>query len=361
MASKLDAYRGCLLGLAVGDAMGMPVDDMRWAEIEENYGPRGLLGYDPGSDYAEITSYTQVCAYICNALLLSVSRGKGDQKLEYVKLGLREWTRSQQFARDPERSFCWVAKLPGLRRRHCRDARMLDTLRLWFNGIPQPGGNQYNTPGSLTSAIAVGMFFHEQRMQPMQVGELAAQIVSLTHGDPHAFLSAAVLAYAITGILHEPELPLADQFRSAISVMFHQFKETYPQAKTVAATLSAAVERAQGAEPMDEVMEALNCYSAMDCLAGAIYAALANEEDFDTAMLTAVNHSGYSSAVASITGAILGAKMGDSSLPDFYLESLEVVKPLRQLADDMRSFTPTKGLFDDDWDQKYVQGIPLVN
>lgn len=359
MASKLDAYRGCLLGLAVGDAMGMPVDDMRWAQIEENYGPRGLLGYDPGSDYAEITSYTQVCAYICNALLLSVSRGKGDQKLEYVKLGLREWTRSQQFARDPERSFCWVAKLPGLRRRHCRDARMLDTLRLWFNGIPQPGGNQYNTPGSLTSAIAVGMFFHEQRMQPMQVGELAAQIVSLTHGDPHAFLSAAVLAYAITGILHEPELPLADQFRSAISVMFHQFKETYPQAKTVAATLSAAVERAQGAEPMDEVMEALNCYSAMDCLAGAIYAALANEEDFDTAMLTAVNHSGYSSAVASITGAILGAKMGDSSLPDFYLESLEVVKPLRQLADDMRSFTPTKGLFDDDWDQKYVQGIPL--
>ena len=359
MANKLCAYRGCLLGMAVGDAMGLPVDDMRWAEIEANYGPRGLLGYDPGSDYAEITSYTQVCAYICNALLLSVSRGKGDQKLEYVKLGLREWTRSQQFARDPERSFCWVAKLPGLRRRHCRDARMLDTLRLWFNGIPQPGGNQYNTPGSLTSAIAVGMFFHEQRMQPMQVGELAAQIVSLTHGDPHAFLSAAVLAYAITGILHEPELPLADQFRSAISVMFHQFKETYPQAKTVAATLSAAVERAQGAEPMDEVMEALNCYSAMDCLAGAIYAALANEEDFDTAMLTAVNHSGYSSAVASITGAILGAKMGDSSLPDFYLESLEVVKPLRQLADDMRSFTPTKGLFDDDWDQKYVQGIPL--
>ena len=359
MASKLDAYRGCLLGLAVGDAMGMPVDDMRWEAIEENYGPRGLLGYNPGSDFAEITSYTQVCAYICNALLLSVSRGNGDNKLDFVKLGLKEWTRSQQFARDPERSFCWVAKLPGLRRRHCRDARMLDTLRLWVSGIPQPSVNQYNTPGSLTSAIAVGMFFHEKRMSPMQVGELAAQIVSLTHGDPHAFLSAAVLAYAITGILNEPALPLAEQFRSAISVMFHQFRERYPEAKTVAATLSAAVERAQGAEPMDEVMEALNCYSAMDCLAGAIYAALANEGDFDTAMITAVNHSGYSSAVASIAGAILGAKMGDSELPDFYLESLEVVKPLRQLADDMVSFTPTKGLFDDDWDQKYVQGIPL--
>lgn len=361
MAAKLDAYRGCLLGLAVGDAMGMPVDDMRWEAIEENYGPHGILGYDLRSDYAEITSYTQVCAYICNALLLSVSRGKGDSKLDFVKLGLKEWTRSQQFARDPERSFCWVAKLPAFRRRHCRDARMLDTLRLWALGAPEKSANKYNTPGSLTSAIAVGMFFHEKRMTPMQVGELAAQIVALTHGDPHAFLSAAALAYAVTGILNEPELPLADQFTAAISAMFHQFRERFPEAKTVAATLRGAVERSKGAEPMDEVMEALNCYSAMDCLAGAIYAALANEEDFDTAMITAVNHSGYSSAVASVTGAILGARMGDSALPDFYLESLEPLKPLRQLADDMVSFTPTKGLFDDDWDQKYVQGIPLFN
>ena len=54
MASKLDAYRGCLLGLAVGDAMGLPVDDMRWAQIEENYGPRGLLGYDPGAVSCEM-------------------------------------------------------------------------------------------------------------------------------------------------------------------------------------------------------------------------------------------------------------------------------------------------------------------
>lgn len=360
MASNLDAYRGCLLGLAVGDAMGLPVDDMRWAAIEENYGPRGLLGYNPGTEFAEITSYTQVCAYLCNALLLSVSRGKGDNKLDFVKLGLKEWTRSQQFARDPEHSYCWVAKLPAFRRRHCRDARMLDTLRLWALGTPEHPANKYNTPGSLTGAIAVGMFFHEKRMEPMQIGPLAAQIVALTHGEPCAFLSAAVLAYAITGILNEPTLPLADQFRSAIGAMYHQFRETHPEAKTVAATLSAAVERAQGAEPMDEVMESLNCYSAMDCLAGSIYAALANEEDFDTAMITAVNHSGYSSAVASITGAILGAKMGDSALPDFYLESLEVVKPLRQLSDDMVSFTPTKGLFDDDWDQKYVQGIPLI-
>ena len=359
MADKLNAYRGCLLGLAVGDAMGMPVDDMTWGQIQESYGPHGLLGYDLRSDFAEITSYTQVAAYICNALLLSVSRGKGSQYLDFVKLGLKEWTRSQQFARDPEGSYCWVAKLPAFRRRYCRDARMLDTLRLAAMGFPEKGPNKYNTPGSLTAAVAVGMFYNPERLTPPQIGDLAVRIVGLTHGDPCAFLSAAVLAYAITGILMEPELSLEEQFTAAIAAVDHQFRSKYSETYTVTATLSAAVERAKAAEPMGQVMESLQCYSAMNCLAGAIYAAIANSEDFDTAMITAVNHSGYSSAVAGITGAILGAKMGHNALPDFYLESLEPVKELCQLADDMLSGTPDKGIFDDDWDQKYVQGTPL--
>ena len=360
MANNLDAYRGCLLGLAVGDAMGMPVDDMTLEQIRENYGPHGLLGYDLRGDFAEITSYTQVAAYICNALLLSVSRGKGDKKLEYVKLGLKEWTRSQQFARDPENSYCWVAKLPAFRRRYCRDVRMLDTLRLAAMGFPEKGPNKYNTPGSLTAAISVGMFYNPQRLTPPQIGELAVQVVSLTHGDPAAFLSAAVLAYTITGILMERALPLEDQFSSAISAMEYQFRSKYSQAAEVAATLRAALERAKAAEPMSQVMESLQCYSALSCLAGAIYASVANQHDFDTAMITAVNHSGYSSAVAAITGSLLGAKMGYAALPDFYVESLEPVNALCQLADDMVSGTPAKGLFDDDWDQKYVQGLPLL-
>jgi len=35
------------------------------------------------------------------------------------------------------------------------------------------------------------------------------------------------------------------------------------------------------------------------------------------------------------------------------------VDALCTLADDMVSFTPSKGLFDDDWNTKYVQGLPL--
>ena len=55
MAELQSAHRGCLLGLAVGDAMGYAVDSKTWAEIQEDYGPNGLLGYDLVNGYADIT------------------------------------------------------------------------------------------------------------------------------------------------------------------------------------------------------------------------------------------------------------------------------------------------------------------
>ena len=56
MAARQSSYRGCLLGMAVGDAMGNTVDSRSWQEIQEDYGPNGLLGYDLVNGYADVTS-----------------------------------------------------------------------------------------------------------------------------------------------------------------------------------------------------------------------------------------------------------------------------------------------------------------
>ena len=141
MDTESSAYRGCLLGLAVGDALGYSVDDKSWEQIQEAYGPNGLLGYDLQGDYADVTSYTQIPAYLCNALLLSISRKGIDNRMAYITLGLKEGARSQQYYRDPEHSYCWIAKLPVFRRRHCRDPRMLDTLRVQAFGTPEKPAN----------------------------------------------------------------------------------------------------------------------------------------------------------------------------------------------------------------------------
>ena len=114
-----------------------------------------------------------------------------------------------------------------------------------------------------------------------------------------------------------------------------------------------------GAEDAQSCIEQMRCDTAAECLAGALYAALSSPEDFDGAMILSVNHSGRSAAVGALTGAILGAKLGAEALPDFYLESLEAADILEQLARDLALGSPTAGLFDDDWDHKYTQGLPV--
>ena len=41
----LDRYRGCLLGGAVGDALGYPVELLSLSDIRARYGPAGNTSY----------------------------------------------------------------------------------------------------------------------------------------------------------------------------------------------------------------------------------------------------------------------------------------------------------------------------
>ena len=359
LENLLDTYQGCLLGMAVGDAMGYAIDNKSWAEIQDNYGPNGLLGYDLQEDeYVQITSYTQLAAFLCNGLLLSVSRRRADH-LQYGKLALQEWVRSQQFYRDPEPGHCWISKIPQLRRRCCPDARMLDNLRLGMYGELNRPRNNSNAPGAITAAVAVALFYNPQRLMPEQVGTLSAELIALTHGNPEAFLSGVVLAYTLASILQEPELPLEQQFMQAIAVMDGQFRPRFHQAEEIAGQLRRAIALSRsGTVGVQEGMEQLGCLDAAGCLAGAMFACLSAPSDFDSAIITAVNHSGMSAAVGAVVGAILGAKLGKEALPAFYLESLDCGSTLELLAEDLLCGTPAAGIFDDSWDHKYVQGMP---
>ena len=356
MEREVNRYQGCLLGLAVGDAMGYTIDEKSWREIQTAYGPNGLLGYDIANGVVELSSYTQLAAYTANGLLVALTRGRREYYLRYITLALKDWLRSQQFYRDPEKPLCWVSRLPEFRRRHCRDSRMLDTLRTEALGTPSRPRNQNAAPGALTTAVALGLSFQPERMDPAFLGVLAAQTMALTHGNPETILSSVVLSYTIAGILQEPELPLQQQFSQSIAAMEGQFSREFPQAAGLSDMLLQVVEGDKTGSR--EAMESLHCQTADQCLAGAMYASLACRGDFDTGMILSVNHSGRSSAVGAVTGAILGAQLGAEALPEFYLEGLEGVQPLRELAEDLAKGSPAFGFFDDDWDHKYTQGLP---
>lgn len=360
MEKRVSGCRGCLLGLAVGDAMGHTVDEKSWEEIQQDYGPNGLLGYDLVNGRATGSANTQVAAYVSNGLLLAVTRGKPELYLRYITLSLREWARAQHFPRDPEKSYCWVAKIPQMRVRKFKDSRMLDALRMDPAGTMEKPVNKASSTGSLPGAVVIGLACNDRGMDRELAPSLGAQTVALTHGNVETFLCGSILSECIASILDAPEKSLQAHFDHAISVMESTYGFAYVQAGELSAYLHDIMARAEQTEldPREE-MERIGCNTAPQCVAGAIYACLRCDGDFDSAMIMAVNHSGRSAAVGSLVGAVLGAKMGAEALPEFYLECLEPAEILETLAADLALCSPTIGLFDDDWDHKYVQGLPM--
>lgn len=138
MAVSQSSYRGCLLGLAVGDAMGYTVDNRSWQEIQEDYGPNGLLGYDLVNGYADVTSYTQLAAFTCNGLLFGLTRGQMLGKMapfiKYVGMSSREWLPLSAHGDAP----------PGITAGFCGKP----TLPPPLHGHPDAGHPQPPNPGN---------------------------------------------------------------------------------------------------------------------------------------------------------------------------------------------------------------------
>jgi len=364
MAVSRSSYRGCLLGMAVGDAMGYTVDSRSWDEIREDYGPNGLLGYDLVNGYAEITSYTQLAAFTCNGLLLGMTRGQMLGRMapfvKYIDLSSKEWAASQRPWGRPSKSYCWLLKRGEICRRHCMDTRMLDTLSRDTLGTPEEPRNSFPGPGGLTSAIGVGLFSGQRKMKLPELDRLGAEAVALTHGSPTAFLAGALVAHIIALCLHHPNAPLKMTINKALDSISEQFGHQYSQTFELVSGVRHAMAYADDhSTAPSEIMERIRCENASQVVAGAVYACLTSSEDFDRAMIIAVNHSGRSAAVGALAGAILGARMGEETLPDFYIECLEPADLLRELADDLFDGCPMElgnKLFDLDWDHKYLHG-----
>ncbi len=360
MAEKQDVFRGCLLGLAVGDAMGYTVDSKTLSEIQEDYGPNGLLGYDLVNGYAEVTSYTQLAAFAANGILLGLTRGQMQGRMaplvRYIALAVREWSRSQHYC-EQEKNFCWLSTVPEMKRRRCMDTWMLSTLSRQTLGTLEEPVSHSDHPAALTEVIPVALMSQRMSLGDEERDRLGSEAVALTHGA-EAFLSGAALTHALHRILSGADLTYAELVNETLEAVQMQFGRQFSQTGKLWELAQMAMTLAESDEITQcEAMERLGCRTAAEVLSGALYACITCHGDFDAAMITAVNHSGRSAAVGAVTGAILGAKLGQEALPEFYLECLEPTAQLLELADDMYHGCPMdagSNLFDDDWDRKYL-------
>lgn len=69
----LGKYRGCLIGGAIGDALGAPIEFMSLDAIKSTYGKSGVQDYvEFPNNFGEFTDNTQMTLFTAEGLLRSI-------------------------------------------------------------------------------------------------------------------------------------------------------------------------------------------------------------------------------------------------------------------------------------------------
>lgn len=293
--------RGMILGAALGDAFGRPVEFMTWEEIRRRHGPDGLQEPDGSLRPTDDTSMT-----VAVARALAEAGADGPEAL--MAAVVREFVRWREVLRpdDAPGTTCLEAT-----------ARLAAGVAWERAGVAWSKGN-----GAVMRAAPVGLFFARH---PLLLREVSRMIARATHGHP----TAASSAVAVAACVREATAGRAPRHwvDAAIGAMTN-----LPAGEVVEALGRVPAAIRHGAEPprMEAVGEG---WTADEAVALALVAALRHPSDFVGAMRCAVNHSGDSDTIACIAGALLGARLGEGGLPDAWLDRLEGVDALVDVAD----------------------------
>lgn len=91
MNKLLNRFKGCILGGAVGDALGCPIEFMSEEEIFSIYGKDGITVYNLNNGVAEISDNTQMILFTIDGLILS----DNDDEVESIRKCYIDWANTQ--------------------------------------------------------------------------------------------------------------------------------------------------------------------------------------------------------------------------------------------------------------------------
>jgi ADP-ribosyl-[dinitrogen reductase] hydrolase len=327
---SIGRFRGCLLGGAVGDALGAPVEFMSLAEIRARFGPRGVTGMVEGAwPSGSVTDDSQMALFTAEGLLRADVRWalKGIcHPPSVVDHAYGRWlaTQGERSLRwDSARFDGWLFEVEALHARRAPGNTCLSALRADRMGTIDEPLNHSKGCGGVMRIAPVGLAAAETH-----AFSLGAEIAALTHGHPSGYLTAGFLAAAIQRIRDGHTL---DQ---ALDAATAELQNQTGHEETLAA-VTAARRLASEGSPTPERVEILGeGWVAEEALAIAVYAATSTGS-FREAVLVAVNHGGDSDSTGAIAGNIAGALYGAQTIPSDWLEQLELREVITDIADDL--------------------------
>ncbi len=331
MNRNQDHFRGCMLGGAIGDALGWPVEFLKLSHIKKKYGNQGIRDLEKGSaGKAEITDDTQMSLFTAEGILCS---GPGQNKKEKLKpqntvyQAYQRWLMTQGYTppctcSTPPGS--WLIKEKKLHKKRAPGSTCIRALLQGRKGTISNPINDSKGCGGLMRVAPAGLFYPKQT-----AFKRAAEFAAITHGHPAGYLAAGTLAYMIASIIEGKDIAIA-----AKDACMHLKEHENHQACTDTLDKSFQMLHKKISD-MEAIARLGHGWIAEEALGISIYCALKYRDNFRQALIAAVNHDGDSDSTGAITGNILGAFQGLSKIPRPWIEKIELREVLFRMADDL--------------------------
>ena len=336
-----DKARGCIIGAALGDMLGAPTEFIPSRKaISKAYPPHGITGVESlkEKDFKKDASGKKIAPYTDDTAMsiLVLSKITRFSMLHFDQPGKWNINKVMQdlafsFVQDMDNPYGWAqpSRAPGLT---ClRNAKELSTRfalfstkyykdpHFWAIGKATEGGC-----GSVMRAHPFGLIFAGAIEQAI---EWAVEHSKITHGAPMALAACAAMACGVAYALRNEHPKVVAQ-------------KMYAAAKKYDALTAQLIERAleyasNTNKPSDEVFKEFQGWAAHEAIAAATYAFLKHPDDLKKAIVLGVNTPGDSDSIASMAGALVGARVGAQQIPHEWLDVLEDSQRLIQLADNV--------------------------
>lgn len=343
-----DRFTGCLLGGAVGDALGAPIEFLSRVDIIQRFGPDGLADHATAyGGIGRITDDTQMTLFTAEGLIRAEVRG--NHKGITAPVGVTahaylRWLKTQ--GEKPKSGVVFGMKEPGwlyrIKALHaCRAPGItcLDALRT----MPTLGATAQNNSkgcGGIMRMAPVGLWMAGLKSPTADANcfRLASQLAGLTHGHPTGQLPAGLLAVLVRRLAQGHSLTAAlDAARTTLATGASTAEAQETHAAIEQATRLAEAAQHSGctsAEHASHIATLGEAWVAEEALSVSLYCALV-ARDFEHGIRLANNHSGDSDSTGSITGNLLGCWLGVQAIPSRWLEPLELRMEIEAIANDL--------------------------
>ena len=367
-----DRIRGSLVGGAIGDALGYPVEFIYTFEgILARYGERGITRLDTQSgeagkaaiereqsgacsDSAEceqarpkvkavVSDDTQMTLFTANGLLNAKKQGIS---LKYgICRAYIEWYLTQIGKKSPKYRDCWLSDVPELNHRRAPGNTCMSSLDDIYRG-KDPINNSKGCGGVMRVAPIPLYAAVQDRMSIEDADRLAADAAEITHQHPLGFLSAALMSHVIYRLARDIE-PTRESMKCYIMdgvTAIGKWKNIYPEDVRRMGELAerAILLQDNGKTDLENIGHLGEGWTGEEALAIALYCALKHFDSFEDAMIAAVNHGGDSDSTGAVTGNILGAAVGYEAIPQFFKDDLELHDVILHMSDDLYRGEVTK-------------------